>query len=54
MTADAIVQRLTAIAAEIEEHTTATWLLEREREELRYLLRKALAGVPSVAEGAAA
>ena len=42
MSTDAILARLTALAAEIEQHSTGIWLLERERDELRGQLRRAL------------
>jgi len=39
---DALLSRLTEIAAEIERHATGIWLLEREQDELRAELRRAL------------
>jgi hypothetical protein len=42
MTADEAMQRLAALATEIERHQTAIWLAEQEREEVRTELRRAL------------
>ena len=42
MTADEALQRLAALATEIERHQTAIWLAEQEREEVRTELRRAL------------
>lgn len=36
---DDAMARLAEIRAEIEEHATAVWLLEREADELRYQVR---------------
>jgi hypothetical protein len=35
-----VYARLAAIAVELEQHAAATWLLERERDELRTELRR--------------
>ena len=43
-----LMARLTAIAAELERHATAIWLLERERDELRTQLRRSLNPGPAV------
>jgi hypothetical protein len=41
-TVEGIRQRLIDVAHEIEEHETAVWLLQREREELRTALASRL------------
>ena len=47
---DPIFARLTEIAAEIERHETASWLLRREQDELRGELRRASNPVPPTLE----
>jgi hypothetical protein len=42
MTVEEATKRLADLAIEIERHTTAIWLAEREREEVRSDLRRAL------------
>jgi hypothetical protein len=49
MTADEIMQRLAELSVEIERHQTAIWLADREREELRRKLRRALIASPGEA-----
>lgn len=42
MTVDEATKRLADLAIEIERHNTAIWMAERERDEVRTELRRAL------------
>jgi hypothetical protein len=49
MSVDEAMQRLANLATEIERHQTGIWLAERERDEVRTELRRALNSSPASA-----